>query len=84
MTTYDADALNKVSRVEYITLLTLWLIYCCTGRWSPDQPLRLVALLQSSKILLRNIWLRVRNPAMLQFIVHMLDRYTLATNRVGM
>ena len=77
-------ALFRVSTVEFFMLLTIWLLYCCTGRWSPDQPLRVLALLQGcAKLITINIWFGVRDLAMSLFVTYILGRLTITTDRLG-
>lgn len=80
-----ATALSKVSVGEFSLLLILWLLYCCVGKWSPDQPLRIVVLIQSAaKILIINLWYKARDPVLSLFVVHLLGRVTLTTNHMGL
>ena len=76
-------ALLRVSTVEFFILLTIWLLYCCTGRWSSDQPLRILALLQGcATLIIINIEFGVRDLAMsLSHLI--LGSITLTTDRLG-
>lgn len=78
-------ALYRVSTLEFTAILTLWLLYCCTGRWAPDQPLRILALMLScAKLLIINLWFGARDLAMSLFITYLLGRLNLSTDRLGM
>lgn len=78
-------ALFRVSTVEYYLLLSIWLIYCCTGHWAPDQPLRIITLLQGcAKLIIINLWFGTRDLAMSLFVTYMLGRCTLSTDRFGL
>lgn len=77
-------ALFKVSTVELIALLTLWLHYCCTSRWFPDQSLRILALLQScAKIVIISLWFGVHDLAMSLFSTSILDHLAITADRFG-
>lgn len=76
--------LFRVSTLEHAALLTLWLLYCCTGRWAPDQPLRILGLIrESAKIAVNNLWLQKRDLSLSLFVIHMLGRITIDTDRMG-
>lgn len=78
-------ALFKVSTEEYIIFVSLWLLYCCTGKWSLEQPLRLVTLCQGvAKMLTINLWFKIRDPGLSLFVTYVLGRVRLSTDCIGM
>lgn len=83
-TDFTTTALFRVSTLEFTTILTIWLLYCCMGRWSPDQPLRFLALMQGcAKLITINLWFGMRDLAMSLFVTYMLGRFHIAIDRLG-
>ncbi|KAM3582738.1 uncharacterized protein V6R79_005004 [Siganus canaliculatus] len=77
--------LFRVSTLEHVALLTLWLLYCCTGRWALDQPLRIIGLIRECiKVPITNLWFKKRDLGLSLFVIHLLGRFSISTDRMGL
>lgn len=76
---------HGVSMLEYALILIIWILYCCTGTWSREQPLKILTFLQGcTKLIIQWAAYGVQDWGASMFLVYIMGRCTINSDREGM
>lgn len=83
--TLTCDRANFKQCAEFWAIEVTWVIYCCTGVWALDQPLRITTLILGlTKMALENIYRQYGRLTLSLFATYILGRTRVDTTRVGL